>query len=115
MNKKLYKIQNKADALQLYEETNETPAKGVEAVVKALITDANQTENKGSLRETALYAYHRANDIFVAFAGLLLKKHSVFVSKHHFMAMVKQRAPILFNYLKTSGLKPAKDYEKWSQ
>lgn len=110
-------IKNKRDCLALYEslmaEHEHTVA--INLVAKALIASANRTPIEGSHRATALAAYTKAHDIFTAFSRMLYEKHQVFVSRYHLMAQLKTTYPLAFNFLRTSGLKPAREYEAWKK
>lgn len=108
---------NKENCLALYKEKTQTTTSSIaiDFVCKALIEDANKTYVNRSLRATAVKAYGKSNDIFIAFTKLLLEKHGVLVSKHHFMGYLKSRAPLLFSFLRTLDMRAAKDYDLWAR
>lgn len=110
-------IKNKRDCLALYESlmAAHEHTVAVNLVAKALIASVNRTPIEGSHKATALAAYTKAHDIFAAFSKMLYEKNQVFVSRYHLMAYLKMTYPIVFNFLRTSGLKPAREYEAWEK
>ena len=107
-------IKNERDALALYEELIKStqPNIAVQTVIKQIISSANKTATSGPLHRRALHAAELANDIFVAFAKLLFAEHQSFVSRHALMGHLRTNYPIIFNFLRTNGFKPARDFER---